>query len=76
MSGLQHSEALYTHREKGGQYRLLSSDAALPAGSLRESLGQGTPLIVYQDINTGSLYVRLSDDFNTSMQRVINDVVY
>ncbi len=77
MSGSNVSEVIYSHREKGGQYRLLSSDIdALPAGTLRELLGTGTKLAIYQDIHTNAIYVRFAEDFDAAMEQVIKDVVY
>ena len=66
---------IYTHATKGGQYRLLFSDT-LPAGEVREMLGTGTEMVVYQDIETNKTYVRSAADFKKSMNRVVGDVVY
>ncbi len=56
---------LYRHKTKGGTYKI--THIALPAGKLKEL--QDT-LVVYEDVNTKSVYVRTSTDWKESMERI------
>ena len=55
---------IFRHKTKGGQYKIKCT--ALPAGSLK-SLQE--TLVVYEDTNTGSEYVRTLTDWKESMER-------
>jgi hypothetical protein len=58
------TEVLWTHREKGGRYRLLT--AVKGAGNIN-----GTYVLVYQDTTNGELYGRLTTEWYEKMRLVL-----
>lgn len=52
---------LWTHKEKGGTYEVLSS-GSLGAGTMR-----GTKQVIYRDLNGGQVYHREVEDFERQM---------
>lgn len=54
------SDKIYTHRGKGGNYRLIGNSRG--AGMMR-----GVDLVIYQNIDTGKIYHRKPKDFELTM---------
>lgn len=62
----QDGKALYTHNKRGGLYEIITDNAFLQCSTDQqfEDTYEEHPWTVYRDVHSGSIYVRLTEEFN------------
>jgi hypothetical protein len=60
------SKKLYTHHKRGGLYEVITDSAFLQCSTDQalEDTYEEQPWTVYRNVHSGSVYVRLTEEFN------------